>query len=87
MRVWLLNIVLQKKHDLQLYMQYYMYKYFILFTSRKAVSRHHFRSLNWLPVSERVVHLKLCHVNRILSGEAPSYISEGFNLSVKRTRN
>ena len=58
---------------------------------RCSITLQHFVTLNWLPVSKRVSFLKLCYVKRILSGLAPSYMSEGFEHPTSihniRTRN
>ena len=35
---------------------------------------NHFSCLNWLPVCQRVSYIKACHIRRILSGSAPSYM-------------
>ena len=46
-------------------------------TSRSRITYDHFKFLNWLPVEKRIIHLKLCQLNKIVLGQAPSYMSEG----------
>ena len=48
---------------------------------RCHITPAHFKSLNWLPVEEMVIQLKLSHVKRIMLGTAPSYMSEGYVLA------
>ncbi|KAH3798560.1 hypothetical protein DPMN_152160 [Dreissena polymorpha] len=42
------------------------------------VGPHHFRCLNWLPVSKRVDQISLCHVFKVKNGLAPDYMAESF---------
>ena len=49
---------------------------------RHHLTSEHFKFLNWLPVEERVIQLRVCQVRRILNKEAPGYLSRNLDLSM-----
>jgi len=46
---------------------------------RSHIGNEDFIKLNWLPVSDRVDHVTLCHVFKMHNNLAPKYMSERFS--------
>lgn len=53
---------------------------------RTHIGKDQFSYLNWLPVASRVDFLSLCHVFKIASKTAPSYMMEYFTIHTYSTR-
>ena len=76
--VWYSSITKKTKNQIQI-CQNKLIRCVLKLSSRCHLTIDHFKRLNWLPVEDRVIHLKLCYVKRIVSGQAPTYLSSGLN--------
>lgn len=73
---WFYGLRKQCRHRLQT-CQNKMIRFVLGLGSRSHVGTHEFQRVGWLPVEKRVCQLGLNCMYKILSGEAPSYLSMG----------
>ena len=74
---WFNSLTQELKHKLQV-TQNKLIRFVLNLNPTSHIGIEHFSRLNWLPVSSRVNQITLCHVYKINSNIAPSYLSEHF---------
>ena len=87
--VWYTGLTQKLKDKLQV-TQNKLIRFILNLHPRSHIGKEHFNKLSWLPVESRVNQISLCHVFKISSNVAPSYLCDGFtpanNVHSKATR-
>ena len=76
--VWFYGLTKDLKNKLQV-TQNKLIRFVLNLDPRSHIGNETFRELNWLPVSDRVDQVALCHVFKIHNNTAPTYMSEHFS--------
>lgn len=86
---WFNSLTQDLKHKLQV-TQNRLIRFVLNLHPRSHIGKEEFIRLNWLPVASRVNQIILCHVFKINSKLAPSYLNDHFtpvmNIHEKNTR-
>ena len=76
---WFNGLTQELKNKLQV-TQNKLVRFVLNLNPRSHVGRDEFSTVKWLPVQDRVHQIILCHVYKIHTKKAPSYMHENFNL-------